>query len=264
MMKTIKELFFTVEDVFDNIKVLQYPQNAYPNVPYGILGDWLFYKPKYNEYISPSWNQGRSIMPQITDVDTQALLNNVLKFIQLYLADYSCFKIECEPHENISIDEVLPDYYTYGTGENYNEKFRKPSNEFIERFAAWIKESLEVWIPKFEIYKNFDYSEFLLNPDKVITKEDISTPRVAKSYSRTRKINDTPEEVGDFTGDGFVNQIEQESYNDLAPTGTDTTNTTSTDHDVERNLRILNECLNQVRNIYRAWMIDFRRKVLVD
>lgn len=263
-MITTKEIYFTVEDVFDNIKALEYPLNAYPNVPYGLIGDWLFYKPKYNELLSPSWNQGRSIMPQVTEEDEQTLLNNVLKFIQLYLAEYSCFKIDCQPHENISIAEVLPSYYDYGTGENYNERFRESSNNFVERFASWIKESIEVWIPKFKIYENFDYSEFLTNPDKVITKEDISTPRVARSRSQVKKINDTPEEVGDFTGDGYVNQIEFVNNTDNAPTGTDEFSSTVNEHDVEKTLRILNECLLQVRNLYRQWMIDFRRKVLID
>ena len=265
MMKTIKEIYFTVEDVFNGMDATTItPSGSYPNVTYEILTTYLYYKPLYDASKLFQTNAPRAIMP-ILEESVIEYFYDILKWIQLYLSDYSCFKVEVKPHEDVKISDIMPDFNTYGANPaNYDTRFRDAINSFSERFANWINESLEIWIPKFKIYDNFDYSEFLLNPDKVITKEDISTPRVAKSYSRTRKINDTPEEVGDFTGDGFVNQIEQESYNDVAPTGTDTTESTTTDHDVERNLRILNECLNQVRNIYRAWMIDFRRKVLVD
>lgn len=260
-MITTKEIYYTIEDVFKRFAFSTSPQ-VYPNVKYNNtnsnnseLKDLIYYK-------STSAVDLNFPVLEIAS-DNEKLFNNILNYIQLYLSDYSCFKIECEVHENIEISTLLPKRinYDYNT---YPQKFIKSVNEFSMRFVSWIKESIEFWIPKFEIYDNFDYSEFLTNPDKVITKQDISTPRVAKSRSQVRKINDTPEEVGDFTGDGYVNQIELVDNTDNAPTGTDQFDSTVTEHDVEKQLRILNECLAQVRNLYRQWMIDFRRKVLID
>lgn len=257
MLKS-KEQFITIEDFFSSI-VPSHPSYAYPNVAYGNLDGILFYKPKYDE---SSANTPVSLYVQL-DSDDTTKMNTLLQMIQNYLKDYSVCSYEVGCGEELNPKDIFISMLDYSAA-TYPERYRKECNDFMQRFSAWIRESKETWFAKLKIYDNFDYSEFLLNPDKIITKEDISTPRVAKSYSRTRKVNDTPEEIGDFTGDGYVNQIEQESYNDIAPTGTDTTESTSTDHDVERNLRILNECLNQVRNIYRSWLLDFRRKVLVD
>lgn len=251
MLKS-KEQFITIEDFFNTVSA---SETSYPNHNYAALNGYIFYKPKES---NPAVNMYVSLT-----TEESPYFDTLLLLIQSYLKDYSVCSYEVSCGEELNPSDIFIKMSSYNPA-TYPERYKNECNKFMENFVAWIRESKETWIAKLKIYDNFDYSEFLLNPDKIITKEDISTPRVAKSYSRTRKVNDTPEEIGDFTGDGYVNQIEQESYNDIAPTGTDTTESTTTDHDVERNLRILNECLNQVRNIYRAWLLDFRRKVLVD
>lgn len=265
MMKQIKEVYFSVEDVFNGMDATTFTASAsYPNVSYEPLTSYLYYKPLYDASKHFQTNAPRVIMPTLEESVIQYFYN-ILKYIQLYLSDYSCFKVEVLPHEDVKITDIMPEFNDYSLHpSSYDTRFRNAINTFSERFADWVRESLDVWIPRFKIYEKFDYSEFLTNPDKVITKEDISTPRVARSRSQVRKVNDAPEEVGDFTGDGFVNQIELVNNQDNAPTGTDTFSSTVSEHDVEKELRILNECLIQVRNLYRQWMIDFRRKVLID
>ena len=176
-MITTKEIYFTVEDVFN--LYTQENIHYYPKVELDGIDSLIYYRPPRRE--GQTGNRYKAVgITKLVSNENKAYINNVLRYIELYLKDYSCFKIEVAPHEEIHLEDILMHMadYNYLT---YPERFKSPLNAFSERFAAWIDESIEIWIPKFKIYENFDYSEFLTNPDKVITKEDISTPRVAEN-----------------------------------------------------------------------------------
>ena len=185
------------------------------------------------------------------------------------LCDYSCFKIELryedKPYDSTDMANLLVDYTTYDPAtDTTKDAVLKEFNDFVMRFSSFIAESLETWCKKLDIYNEFDFSYFLDNPDKIITKQDIDTPRVAKTRISQRLLNDTPEETGDFTGEAYANQFEKITNTENAATGTNQFDSTISELDYKNILKNLNESLNAVRNIYRQWLLDFRTKVLID
>lgn len=255
------EQYFTVEDIFFKIGQEHSENNRYPNVHYNSIVTYMTYKRR--DSIEPKTRMVLNIFtPQESDIMNKfdTLLIN---YIEPFLSDYSCFKVKLDyNHELISVDEFVeeyPDFYSTLPQEMLNEW-----NAFVLRFKNWVEESKDIWIKKFDIYAHFDYESFLDEPDKIITKQDIETPRVAKTRVSERMLNDTPEEEGDFTGEGYANQYEKITNTDNVATGTNQFDSTIGEHDPAKVIDLLNKNLNAVRNLYRQWMLDFRSKVLID
>lgn len=261
-MPNVKIQYITIEDIFFEIGNQLLSRN-YPEVEYGDLINYFFYKRK-----SPATKT--KVLATITETDHLGYINNLLKlFVERMLCDYSCFKVELryeeKPYDSTDISNLIIDYDAYNpASDTTKDLVLKEFNDFVMRFSSFIAESLETWCKKLDIYNEFDFSDFLNNPDKTITKQDIDTPRVAKTRISERLLNDTPEETGDFTGTGYANQYEKITNTENAATGTNQFNSTVTELDYKNILKNLNESLNAVRNIYRQWLLDFRTKVLID
>lgn len=183
-----------------------------------------------------------------------SLLNEVTKMAFLQLINNVIAEVDCEELETsyyITSAPAVSDMAENGYFDDFARKlsyFMQSSTNFIER------------INFYETYK----SQFMT--DKVI--DEVSHSGSDKNVRDTdtthnSKYNNTPQETGDWSGDGYVNEVTTGSATD------DTTVTTTYGHKITTNktdlvTKRLAEADKAIKNIYSEWLGYFRYVCFID
>lgn len=145
------------------------------------------------------------------------------------------------------VDNVTPPWEESAEPE-YDEVYAALQEE-VTRWARWYKDSIERYTTLISAYESIENK--LLG--KVTTTVDLSG---SNSNENTQTNNNTPQNSGDFTGDGYVNNA---SHNE-GTTQIISNSTTATD--LNTPIERLNEVREKLHNLYADWADEFARFVV--
>lgn len=134
-------------------------------------------------------------------------------------------------------------------------------NDFVRKLSYFMTSSTN-YIERINFYTTYK-SQFMSPTSETITLGGSDSSSKTGSSSSTGKYNNTPQELGDFEGDGYANEVTTSNSSDSA-SSTIRYGKTSTHTKNENIAKRINEADKAIKNIYIEWLRYFRNVCLLD